>query len=209
MDDLMNRITALVEAHVKSEVEARGSLQTQHADLVSGTLETVRDILGAPAGLKYAADAARLVVKERDKAEREAQALREQVQALEAKLLEVRKVVADEARAPLEVDGFRVGDLVRHSVFGMSTMTIARFERKGEVNYAHIDGHTGGWSVNNLAHKPIEVGDTVRCAKGRYAGLVGVVDGTIGGEARVVIDPSVSLGEARWVMLPRLVAVAP
>ena len=195
MDDLINKVGALIEEHVKSEVEARGPsltvaynvieearrvlgagkgeglkaaavrvvserehlrdqppkderanllhhmlrVQTQHSDLVSSTLETVRDVLGAPPGAESATDAARRVVRERDglKAERDKyrtmweqlhraqgedleatrlrdirlvaerddacaakdqairdlQAMREKVQALELKLLEVRRAV--------------------------------------------------------------------------------------------------------------------
>ena len=138
MDDLMNKVCALIEEHVKNEVEAL-RVQTQHSDLVSSTLETVRDVLGAPPGAEYATDAARRVVRERDglKAERDKyrtmweqlhcaqgedleatrlrdirlvaerddacaakdqairdlQAMREKVQALELKLLEVRRAV--------------------------------------------------------------------------------------------------------------------
>lgn len=88
MDDLMNKVGALIEEYIEGETEARGLIkarndterlkgelrvQTQHSDLVSSTLETVRDILGAPPGAEFATDAARRVVKERDelKAERD------------------------------------------------------------------------------------------------------------------------------------------
>lgn len=105
MDDLMNRVGALIEEYIEGEVEARGLIkarndterlkealrvQTQHSDLVSSTLETVRDILGAPPGAEFATDAARRVVRERDALR---QMLEQLHRELDEKLLEVRRVV--------------------------------------------------------------------------------------------------------------------
>lgn len=90
-------------------------------------------------------------------------ALREQVQALELKLLEVRKAAEVEPAEPVEVDGFRVGDLVRHEAWKAGVFhALTRFERGllGTVHAYFDEG--GGWLPSRLTRKPVEVGDRVR-----------------------------------------------
>lgn len=89
---------------------------------------------------------------------------RKRAEAAEAKLLEVRKVVAPIATLhaspiktePEEVEGFRVGDLV--SAYGLSTEPIARFVQ----DFAELDKQGLCLATAHLARKPVEVGDTVR-----------------------------------------------
>ena len=160
---------------------------------------------------------------ERNAACAERDALRERAEAAEAKLLEVRGIVAAPqvpqwvavpagapvkagqlvALTPEEIDGFWVGDLV--SAYACASEPIARFYQ----GFAQLDKAGLSVGAEYLARKPVEVGDTVRIVEGGHAGRIGRVDGIVCGEARVVTDPNASLGEALWVMLPRLVAVAP
>ena len=143
---------------------------------------------------------------------------RKRAEAAEAKLLEVRGIVAAPQCVPLkpeEVDGFRVGDLVRWSGLmgdacamsgGARWRPISSFDG---LKASYEGGVRNGYPTSKLTRKPVEVGDTVRIVEGGHAGRIGRVDGIVCGEARVVTDPNASLGEALWVMLPRLVAVAP
>jgi len=138
MDGLMNKIATLVEEHVKSEVEARLLLCTEE-----------------PVG------------QLQDENER----LRERVLALELKLLEVRKVVAEDvdegAGADVdEVDGFRVGDLVRYWRIDSDCEYLPIVKFQGSEAVYITNGERGHYEnaieVAELRRKPVGVGDTVR-----------------------------------------------
>lgn len=115
--------------------------------------------------------------------------------------------------APVEVDGFRVGDLVRFNGDVLPLLKVFFDETVGHsFGTVECDSPYRRKSCSQLHHmvrKPVGVGDTVRIVEGGHAGCIGRVDGIVCGEARVVTDPNASVGEALWVMLPRLVAVAP
>ena len=97
--------------------------------------------------------------------------------------LEVR--LAALTPAAVEVDGFRVGDLVRW----------VRVPTVGAASDSHwralTDVRSGrGWYrlsspqgvlLEDLVCKPVEVGDTVRCISGAFAGRTGVVVGRVEG----------------------------
>lgn len=95
----------------------------------------------------------------RDTAEKRYQEASDKAHELELKLLEVRKVVADEARAPVEVDGFRVGDLVRWN--NATTHVQSAYSRgHGHRGLVIVGGETV--QAIGLVRKPVEMGDSVR-----------------------------------------------
>lgn len=119
---------------------------------------------------------------DRDQAVRMAQALREQVQALELKLLEVRKVAELGPAMPLEVGGFRVGDLVR------PLHACGAFVQVRQLWNGVVLTRTSAWCPGDLERKPVEVGDRVRIVAGNATciGMTFVVtrvmpDGTVWG----------------------------
>ena len=186
MDDLMNRICALIEGHVKAEVDARAGrdfneYETRLVALFGAT--NPRDIV----------ESVERAVKERDE-------LREQVQALELKLLEVRKVVADEARAPVEVDGFRVGDLVR---CGSKWVPVQSAFNKGAGHRGLVIVDGEAVRADCLTRKPVEVGDTVRHIY--TPSSTGVVLGVHGWKLRARLDT----GEVREWSCEMCFPVAP
>ena len=107
--------------------------------------------------------------------------------------------------APVEVDGFRVGDLVCWKLIAhASDITWNPIEslRDGRAQYAPA------WSTltKMLARKPVEVGDTVRCVSGPFAGRTGVVTRYIGNDLCVQESP----GGGSFSTAPScFVAVAP
>lgn len=110
---------------------------------------------------------------QRDESVRHTQALREQVRALELKLLEVRNVVADEARAPVEVGGFKVGDLVRNLLSApcIAWGRVTRVGRHVEVTYP-TNREAIAYKPDELCRKPVGVGDMVRNTVGTRIGKV-------------------------------------
>ena len=133
--------------------------------------------------------------------------------ALKARASTLEARLAALTPAAVEVDGFRVGDLVRFNGEVLPLLEVFFDETVGHsFGAVECDAPYRRKSCSQLQHmvrKPVEVGDTVRIVEGGHAGCIGRVDGIVCGEARVVTDPNASLGEALWVMLPRLVAVAP
>lgn len=187
MDDLMNKIGALIEEHVKAEVASRRIFDesecetrlvalfgvTDPRDIVGSVERTVkeRDTLRRETRNAYAHH--EKACAQRDEAVRHAQALREQVQALELKLLEVRNVVADEARAPVEVGGFKVGDLVRNLLSApcIAWGRVTRVGRHVEVTYP-TNREAIAYKPDELCRKPVGVGDMVRNTVGTRIGKV-------------------------------------
>ena len=251
MDDLMNKVGALIEEHVKAEVASHRVFDesecetrlvalfgvTDPRDIVESVERAVKErdkakeqlkeliaLLGLDGVSPETVKGALLKVRawdkdlrekrdnacaQRDEAVRHAQALREQVQALELKLLEVRKVVADEARAPDEVDGFRVGDLVRHR---SSTLSWGVVDAVGQYIRVVYPGHDRGpgapsYKPDEITRKPVEVGDAVRVTLERYASRTGTVK-SLGQDGKcdlVCESPSTML----YVRHEHLVAIAP
>jgi hypothetical protein len=98
-----------------------------------------------------------------------------------------------------EVDGFRVGDLVSKSTFkGYKPITGVG------MTFVYVNGYTA--QFGSFTRKPVEVGDTVRCVSGAFAGRTGTVE-----QDRVVCMYVVSSGGegAFWTEPSKLVAVAP
>lgn len=214
MTDLLPRVEAMLQGIVAEKVRDATRELERDRDAAFRELSCVRaDYAFARETLEVerravreAEERAASACADRDKAVREAQALREQVQALELKLLkllEARKVAEVEPAMPLEVGGFRVGDLVRplHACGGA-------FVQVRQLWNGVVLTRTSAWCPGDLERKPVEVGDWVRVIEGTRKGAQGIVDAIIGGEARVVADPLASLGDAPWVSLPRLVAIA-
>ena len=149
---------------------------------------------------------------ERNAACAERDALRERAEAAEAKLLEVRGIVAAPQCVPLkpeEVDGFRVGDLVRFDGEALPLLEVLFDETVGSFGTVERNSPYRRKSCSQLQHmarKPVEVGDTVRVTDGSYVGVRGPVDCIVDGEAYV------RLGDGwgtRWLPTRSLVAVAP
>jgi multidrug efflux pump subunit AcrA (membrane-fusion protein) len=120
--------------------------------------------------------------------------------------LESRLAAAAPAEAA-EVDGFRVGDLVGFFL-NPPPQQFGVVERVDEWVKVKFPSHyVAAYKPHQLARKPVEVGDTVRVVGG--GSRAGRIDAVICGEAHVVTEPGERLGEAYWVILSRLVAVAP
>jgi len=112
----------------------------------------------------------------------------------------VTELEARLAAAPVE-DGFRVGDLV--VAYDYAPEPIARFVK----GFAQLDKAGLSIAVECLTRKPVEVGDTVRCVSGAFAGRTGtVVHVCFGRDARVQSEPG---GGCFTTEVAHLVAVAP
>ncbi len=126
---------------------------------------------------------------------------------LEARLA----AVAPAVEAPVEtaeVDGFRVGDLVRNlaSAPSLAWGTVRHLSRFVEVEYAGAP-HRIAYCSDELTRKPVEVGDTVRCTAVGYESKRGkVVElGALGKSCAVTTAP----GSTLYMPAAHLVAVAP
>lgn len=109
--------------------------------------------------------------------------------------------------AAVEVDGFRVGDLVRHRSSVLSWGVVDAVSQHVRVV---CPGHDRGpdassYRPDELARKPVEVGDTVRVSDGSYVGVRGLVDCIVDGEAYVTLGDGWG---TRWLPARSLVAVA-
>jgi hypothetical protein len=222
MSDLVMRAAELIGVAIGQQVDEQTGPLRAELSSVRRDRDILRDSVKAWSEAEARARGRWMTAQaERDAARAELAGVAAQRDAYLTRSVELATRVTElEARlaavAPVEtaeVDGFCVGDLVR---FNHETLPLLEVFHDETVGFAFgtvaCDSPHRRKSCSQLQHmvrKPVEVGDTVRVVEGRYEGLVGVVDGVIGEEARVVIDPKVSMGEARWVMLPRLVAVAP
>lgn len=122
-------------------------------------------------------------------------------------LMRTQAVAVPTPAEPVEVDGFRVGDLVRWSglMGDAAAMT-------GGNRWSPISGFSGtkayyeggvrnGSPVANLTRKPVEVGDTVRVSQGPATGYTGIVG------AKADVDGAFRIGDT-WVHRDHVVAVA-
>ena len=151
---------------------------------------TLREVIGANGG---------------ENVEEYAERAAARITELEARLAAVAPVETD------EVDGFRVGDLVRFNHEALPLLEVFHDETVGFSFGTVVTDSPHRRKCSQLQHmvrKPVEVGDTVRVVGGHRDGARGRVDGIIEGEARVVVDPNASLGDALWVATRWLVAVA-
>lgn len=74
-----------------------------------------------------------------------------------------------------ELDGFRVGDLVRNSAAPqVSWGAVTHVDRFVEVTYPGRDVATS-YASSQLTRKPVKEGDTARCIRGVSVGLTGEV----------------------------------
>ena len=99
--------------------------------------------------------------------------------------------------APVEVDSFRVGDLV--VAYDYAPEPIARFVK----DFAHLDKAGLAVGVERLARKPVEVGDTVRHVSGSPARYTVAAFETDGG------NQFARTHEGPFIPSKNLVAVAP
>jgi hypothetical protein len=105
------------------------------------------------------------------------------------------------AAAPAEVDGFRVGDLIR--LEGIADSQIESFMKVTGCWRMLVAGQW--WTVGRHSRKPVEVGDTVRCVWGNLKGRGGRVEYECGGEQWRVTSPD----GAFYATAKHIVAVAP
>jgi uncharacterized coiled-coil DUF342 family protein len=149
---------------------------------------------------------------ERDETAACAQSWREKAQALEAKLLEVRKAAAQDApekhaacpddEEVEEAEGFRVGDLVQLANMQpphVKWQAVTKLEGDGRVHY----GKYGAYAPHMLARKPVEAGDRVRIVGGNpsHIGATFVV--------RRMSNNGLAVGDLGSWSLHNIVAIAP
>lgn len=153
-----------------------------------------------------------------DKAVREAQALRERVQGLELKLLEVRKAAAENApekhaaypdgEEAEEIEGFRVGDLVQLANMQpphVKWQAVTKLEGDGRVRYGKYDAY----APHLIARKPIEVGDTVRFAGESKRFRVEKIEPGNEGNGAMWARCTTNGLSSGFIRVERLVAIAP
>ena len=105
-----------------------------------------------------------------------------------------------------ELDGFRVGDLVRNSAAPqVSWGPVTHVDRFVEVTYPGRDVSTA-YASSQLTRKPVKEGDMVRCISGISAGLTGEVSSIYG---LIAIILNASNGSTFRAPLSYLVAVDP
>lgn len=206
MSDLVMRAAELIAVIVKQRVdedtsglraqlmEARGELADArlYADKVAGERDDAQRELrianiGRTMGRAWEAqfrserDAARAelagVAAQRDAHLSRSVELAARVTELEAALKRASCTLTA-TPAAVEVDGFRVGDLVRHRSSVLSWGVVDAVSQHVRVVYP---GHDRGpdassYRPDELARKPVKAGDTVRVTSGALAGSTGVVD---------------------------------
>jgi len=201
MDDLMNKIATLVEAEVSVRSQAQAQVLRDIATLV-GVSEQVTDFEAATV------DAVREIQSNLVQ-------VRQERDAAVLKLLEVRKVVAEDVAKVVEVvdevEGFRVGDLVRYSQItsDYKYLPIVKFQGTKAVYITHSGAapYENVIEVTELRRKPVEVGDTVR-AEGKPMSTFVVKSYEYDDEGRKMVRCQESPFSSDLILTSRLIAIA-
>jgi len=216
------RVTELIGVIVKERVdEACKDAWMQHnevllrSDAMRRELQDARMQLDQRNGtLRHESKQANTFIAERDAtraelagvaAQRDAHLSRSVELAARVTELEARlAAVAPATVAPVEVDGFRAGDLVYAP--GNDGRYARITDMSAGTGRSWISTMTCSVQTSALRRKPVEVGDAVRCVSGPFTGRAGMVTDVIGATAYV------EWGTYRYSVqteLRNLVAVAP
>jgi hypothetical protein len=208
MDDLMNKIATLVESEVNARCQEHVAQTTQ--------TKVLRDIATLVGVSEQVADFEAATVDAVREIQSNLVQVRQERDAALLKLLEVRKVVAEDiakvAKVVVdEVEGFRVGDLVRYSQItsDYKYLPIVKFQGTKAVYITHSGAasYENVIEVTELRRKPVEVGDTVR-AEGKPMSTFVVKSYEYDDEGRKMVRCQESPFSSDLTLTSRLIAIA-